>query len=116
MDRLDESRCGGAFERESVADLSHNAFLQRLYEVGAGVAARNFRSVQVEGGQLTSPSECFTIRHKLGNHSSFVGGERRQRLWIQQECLRPSGSGAVTPSCKDSVTRNKSTGQSEADH
>lgn len=38
LHRLDEIRCGGAFEREPVANLSHNAFLQRLYEVGTGVS------------------------------------------------------------------------------
>src|SRR5258708_27377960 len=82
-----------------------------MNEVDAGVAAGDFRSFQVERRQLTSPSECFSIWHNLGNHSPFVRGERRQRLWIQQECLFPSGSGAVTPSGKDSVTRNNTTGK-----
>jgi hypothetical protein len=32
-------------------------------------------------------------------------GTRRQRLWVKQERLRSSGSSAITPRGKDSVTR-----------
>src|ERR1700751_1946262 len=71
----------------------------------ARVAASNFRSLQVQRGQFPRPTERLTVRHNLRNHSPFVRGTRRQRLWVQQERLRSSRSSAVTPRRKDAVAR-----------
>src|SRR6266478_1508762 len=73
-------RC--SFERQSIADFSHNALLQRLNKVDARVAARHFRSFQVQFGEFARPAERLTARHNFGNHSPFVRGTRRERLWI----------------------------------
>src|SRR5580704_15014428 len=100
-----------SFERQSVANFPHDALLQRLNKVDAGVAARNFRSLQVELGQFPRPTECFTVRHNFGNHSPFICGTRRERLWVQQECLRSSCSRAITPGGKDSVAGRNARGE-----
>jgi hypothetical protein len=63
----------------------------------AGVSACDFRSFEVERGQLRCPGEHFAVWHDLRDHSPFVRRTRSQRLWIQQERLRPPRSGAVTP-------------------
>src|SRR5260370_28965828 len=99
------------FERQSVANFSYDTLLQRLDEVRAGVSACDFRSLQVERRQFTRPRERLATWHNLGNHSPFVRGVRRQRLWIQQECLRPSCPGLVAPRGKDSVARHNATGE-----
>src|SRR5437870_5481659 len=36
----------------------------------------------------------------------FVRGLRRERLWVEEERLRPSRSSAITPHGKDSVARH----------
>src|SRR5258706_10396180 len=71
----------------------------------ACVAARHFRSLQVELGQFPCPTERLTVRHNFGNDSPFVRGSGRERLWVEQERLRSSCSGAITPRGKDSVAR-----------
>src|SRR4029077_15401672 len=106
LHRFDEVGCRRSFERQSVANFSNDAFLQGLNEVYAGVAARHFWSLQVELGQFPGPAERLAVWHNFGNHSPFICGTRRYRLWIQQECLRSSCSGAITPGGEDSVTRH----------
>src|SRR6266853_2988290 len=111
LHRFDEVGCRRSFERQSVANLSNDAFLQGLNEVYAGVAARHFWSLKVELGQFTCPAERLAVRHNFGNHSPFICGTRRERLWVEQERLRSSRSGAITPRGKDSVTRHNAAGQ-----
>src|ERR1700693_4287252 len=102
-------RC--SFERQSIADFTHNALLQRLNKVDARVAARNFRRFQVQLGEFAHPAERLTARHNFGNHSPFVSGTRRERLWVQQERLRSSRSSAITPGGKDSVAGRNARGE-----
>src|ERR1700752_2763202 len=101
--RLHEIGRRRSFQRQSIADFPHNAFLQRLNKVDARVAARHFWSFQVQLGEFARPAERLTARNNFGNHSPFVSGTRRERLWIQQERLRSSRSSAITPGGKDSV-------------
>src|SRR5207302_7210358 len=102
--RFDEVGGRSSFERQSVANFSHDAFFQGLNEVDARVSAGHFGSLQVQLGQFSRSTERLTVRHNLGNHSPFVRGLRPERLWIQQERLRSSRSRAITPRGKDSVT------------
>src|ERR1700731_3135532 len=109
--RLHEIGRRRSFERQSIADFPHNALLQRLNKVDARVAARHFRSFQVQLGEFARPAERLTARHNFGNHSPFVRGTRRERLWIQQEGLRSSRSSAITPGGKDSVAGRNAGGE-----
>src|SRR5580700_6968180 len=74
--RLHEIGRRRSFERQSITDFPNNALLQRLNKVDAGVAARYFRSFQVQLGEFARPAERFALRHNLGNHSPFVCGTR----------------------------------------
>src|ERR1700739_32997 len=69
----------------------------------ARVTARHFRGLQVQLGQFPSPAERLTVRDDFGNHSPFVCGTGRKRLWVQQESLRSSRSTGIPPGGKDSV-------------
>src|SRR5258707_1356695 len=97
------SSVGGASLKESVVSFT---------SIQARPSSRfTPKSAETSWCQLSSARGCFAIWHVLGKHSAFLRGERGQRLWIQQECLRPSCSDAVTPCGKDSVPRNKTTGK-----
>src|SRR5437870_13069607 len=111
LHRFDEigGRC--SFERQSVANFPHNTLFQGLNKVYASVAARHFRSFQVQLCQFPAPAERFTVRHNLANHSPFVCSARRQRLWVQQECLCSSCSNAITPGSKNSIARHNASGE-----
>src|ERR1700731_341723 len=111
FDRLHEIGRRRPFERQSIADFTHNALLQRLNKVDARVAARHFRRFQVQLGEFAHPAERLTARHNFGNHSPFVRGTRRERLWIQQERFRSSRSSAITPGGKDSVAGRNARGE-----
>src|SRR5580693_2459352 len=101
---LHEGGRGCSFERQSVANFTHDPLLQRLNEVDACVAACYFRGLQVQLSQFARSGERVTVRHNFGHHSPFVCSMRRQRLWVQQERLRSPRSSAITPGGKDSVT------------
>src|SRR5580658_2638509 len=77
----------------------------------ARVAPRHFRGLQVQLGQFPGPAERLTVRYNFGNYSPFLRGTRRKRLWVQQERLRSSRSGAVTPGGKDAVTGSNARGE-----
>src|SRR6266478_257409 len=109
--RLHEIGRRRSFERQSIADFPHNALLQGLNKVDARVAARHFWSFQVQLGEFACPAERLTARHNFGNHSPFVRGTRRERLWIQQERFRSSRSSAITPGGKDSVAGRNARGE-----
>src|SRR6202041_296335 len=109
--RLHEIGRRRSFERQSIADFTHNALLQRLNKVDARVAARNFRRFQVQLGEFAHPAERLTPRHNFGNHSPFVCSTRRERLWVQQERLRSSRPSAITPGGKDSVAGRNARGE-----
>src|SRR6202011_222040 len=109
--RLHEIGRRRSFERQSIADFTHNALLQRLNKVDARVAARHFRRFQVQLGEFARPAERLTARHNFGNHSPFVRGTRRERLWIQQEGLCSPCASAITPCGKDSVTGRNARGE-----
>src|SRR5437879_10101356 len=85
--------------------------LSRLNKVYASVAARHFRSFQVQLCQFLRSPERFTVRHNLANHSPFVCSARRQRLWVQQESLRSSCSSAITPDSKNSIAWHNASGE-----
>src|SRR5579864_3039236 len=102
-------RC--SFERQSIANFPHDALLQRLNKVDAGIAARNFRRFQVQLGECVRPAERLTAQHNFSNHSPFVSGTRREWLWVQQERLRSSRSSAITPGGKDSVAGRNARGE-----
>src|SRR5437016_11715084 len=70
----------------------------------ARIAAGHFGSLQVQLGQFPCSTERLAVRHNLCNHSPFVRGLRRERLWVEQERLRSSRTSAITPSGEDSVT------------
>src|SRR5207302_10494024 len=70
----------------------------------ARVAAGHFGSLQVQLGQFPCPGQRLTVRHNLCNHSPFVRGLRRERLWVEQERLRSSRTSTITPGGEDSVT------------
>ena len=70
----------------------------------ARVAARHFRSLQIQLAQLPRPTESLPVRDNLSHHSPFVRNPRAQWLWVQQERLCSSRSSALTPGGKDSVT------------
>src|SRR5438094_8708319 len=72
----------------------------------ARIAAGHFGSLQVQLGQFPCSGQRLTVRHNLRNHSPFVRGLRRERLWVEQERLRSSRSSAITPRGKDSVARH----------
>src|SRR5438445_1323105 len=74
----------------------------------ARIAARHFVSLQVQLGQFPCSGQRLTVRHNLCNHSPFVRGLRRERLWVEQERLRSSRSSAITPRGEDSVARHNS--------
>src|SRR5258708_14483780 len=80
--RLHEIGRRRSFERQSIADFTHNALLQRLNKVDARVAARHFLSFLVQLGDFARPALRLTARHNFGNHSPFVSSTRRERLWI----------------------------------
>src|SRR5580698_7436695 len=84
----------------------HDAFLQRLNEVDARVAARHFRSLQVYLRQFLRAAERFTVGYYFRDHSPFMGRSRRQRLWVEKKRFGSSCSGAITPRGKDSVARH----------
>src|SRR6266478_2822685 len=106
---LDEIRRRGTFERKAVANLSHDALLQGLDKMCPRVAASNFRSLQVHRCQFACASEGLAIAYNLGDHTPFVGGLRRHRMWVQQKCLRSSRSSAITPGGEDSIPGNNAT-------
>src|SRR6266850_2670286 len=103
LHRFDEigGRC--SFERQSVANFPHNTLFQGLNEMYARIAAGHFGSLQVQLRQFPCPTERLTVRHNLRDHAPFVCSARSQRLWVEQERLRSSRSGAITPRSKDSV-------------
>ena len=72
----------------------------------ARIAAGHFGSLQVQLGQFPCSGQRLTVRHNLCNHSPFVRGLRRERLWVEQERLRSSRSGAITLRGKDSIARH----------
>src|ERR1700719_690949 len=51
------------------------------------------------------------MRHNFGNHSPFICGTRRERLWVEQERLRSSCSGAITPGGENSVAGRNALGE-----
>src|SRR6266567_84230 len=103
LHRFDKIGSRRSFERQSVANFPHNTLFQGLNKVYACVAARHFRSLQVQLCQFPRPAERFTVRHNLANHSPFVCSARHQRLWVQQECLCSSCTSAITPGSKNSI-------------
>src|SRR6267154_3838925 len=103
LHRFDEIGGRRSFERQSVAYFPHNTLFQGLNKMYARVAARHFRSFQVQLCQFPRPAERFTVRHNLANHSPFVCSACRQRLWVQQESLCSSCSSAITPGRKNSI-------------
>src|SRR5882672_9934192 len=72
----------------------------------ARIAAGHFGSLQVQLGQFPCSGQRLTVRHNLCNHSPFVRGLRRERLWVEQERFRSSSSSAITPRGKDSIARH----------
>jgi hypothetical protein len=64
----------------------------------ACVAPRYLWSFRVNRGQLRQPPP-------------FVGSTRRERLWVEQEGLRPSRASAITPGGKDAITRHYTCGE-----
>src|SRR3984893_4153793 len=79
--------------------------------VYACVAARHFRSFQVQHCQFPRSAERFTVRHNLANHSPFLCSARRQRLWVEQESLCTSCSSAITPGSENSVAWHNASGE-----
>ena len=73
--------------------------------MNARVPTRHFGSLQVQVSQFPSACYCLAVRHDLCHDSPFVGGARRQRLWIEQERLGSTWSGSIAPGCKNPVTR-----------
>ena len=51
------------------------------------------------------------VRHCLRNDSLVVCCARRQRLWIEQECLSSAWTSPITPGCRNPVTRRNSDGK-----
>src|SRR5439155_693730 len=80
-------------------------------KVYARVAARHLRSLQVQSRQFPRATKRLAVRHNFRNHSPFIGGPRRQRLWVEQKRLRSSRSSAITPRGKDSVARHNARGE-----
>src|SRR5207244_10220058 len=74
----------------------------------ARIAAGHFGSLQVQLGQFPCSGQRLTVRHNLCNHSPFVRGVRRERLWVEQERLRSSRSSAITPRDRKSTRLNSS--------
>jgi hypothetical protein len=70
-----------------------------------------FGSLQVQLSQFPRSRERHTIRHNLCNHSPFVRGFRRERLWVEQERFRSSRPRAITPGGKDSVAGRNALGE-----
>src|SRR6476646_9801184 len=103
LPRFDEigGRC--SFERQSVANFSHNTLFQGLNKVYSRVAACHFRSFQVQLCQFPRSAERFTVRHNLANHSPFVCSARRQRVWVWQESLCSCCSSRITPCSNNSI-------------
>src|SRR5216684_2205538 len=106
---FDEIRRRGTFERKAVANLSYDAFFQRLDKVCPRVASRHFRRLQVHRCQLTSTREGLPIAYDLGNHTPSVSGLRRHWMWVQQKRLRSSRSSTITPGGEDSIPGNNAT-------
>src|ERR1700757_3255878 len=79
--------------------------------MNARIPARHFRSLQVQISQFPSTCCCLAVRHDLCHDSPFAGGARRQRLWIEQECLGSPCTSAITPCRKDPITRGNSHGK-----
>src|SRR5260370_17606639 len=69
--RFDEVGRRRSFERQSVANFSHDALLQRLNEGDACVSAGFLRSLQVHLGQFPRPTARLTLPHNLRTHSPF---------------------------------------------
>src|SRR6266446_9980313 len=72
----------------------------------ARIPAGHFGSIQVQRGQFPCSGQRLTVRNNLCNHSPFVRGLRRKRLWVEQERLRSSRSSSITPRGKDSIARH----------
>src|SRR3989442_4532916 len=66
-----------SFERQSIANFSHDAFLQGLYEMDACVAASHFRSPQTDVGEFPRPTKPLTLPHEPCNHHPFISSTRR---------------------------------------
>src|SRR5580704_4965913 len=75
------------------------------------VAACHLRRLQVLLGQFARPTQCLAVWDYLGNHSPLVRGSSRNWLWVQQECLSSTRSGAIAPSREDSVARHDPAGE-----
>jgi hypothetical protein len=56
----------------------------------ARMAAGHFGSLQLQLGHLSCSGQRLAVRHNLSNHSPFLRGLRRERLWVEQERLRSS--------------------------
>src|SRR4029077_10122940 len=94
-----------------ISNFSHNALLQWSNEMDARVAARYFRSLQVQRGQFPRPTERLAVRHDFCHDAPFICGTSWQRPWVEQERLGSSCSSAIAPRRKDSVAGHHTHGE-----
>src|SRR5262245_17069820 len=111
LHRLDQIRCRGTLERQTLAEFPHDAFLQRLSEMHASVTARHLWDLEVQVRELTCTREGFTVAYDLGDHAPFVCSSRGKRPRMKQERLGPARPGSVTPRGEYSVTGHNAAGE-----
>src|SRR5271156_1351731 len=111
LHRFDQIGRRRALEREAIADLTDDPFLQRLDEVYARVPPGHFRGFQILSSELPSPSGGLPVLHDFGDDAPFLRCARREGHRVEQECFGAPGSSAITPGRKDAVTGYNTRGE-----